>query len=58
MVKNKSILKDTLREISFNKKRFILLLLIIMIGTGLFGGLKSTGIDRKQTSLDYYNKTN
>ena len=58
MVKNKSILKDTLREISFNKKRFILLLLIIMIGTGLFVGLKSTAKDMKQTSLDYYNKTN
>lgn len=58
MVGKKNILKDALREIKFNKKRFLLLLLIIIIGSGLYVGLKSTYQDMKNTALNYYNETN
>lgn len=58
MVKKKSILKDALREISLNKKKFISLLLIIVIGTGFYVGLKSTPKDMKQTAKAYYKETN
>lgn len=58
MVKKKSILKDALREISLNKKKFISLLLIIVIGTGFYVGLKSTPNDMKETAKAYYKETN
>ncbi len=58
MVKKKSILKDALREISLNKKKFISLLLIIVIGTGFYVGLKSTPKDMKETAKAYYKETN
>lgn len=58
MVKKKSILKDALREISLNKKKFISLLLIIIIGTGFYVGLKSTPKDMKETAKAYYKETN
>ncbi len=38
MMRKKSIIKDAVREISFNKKRFILLVLIITFGVGLYVG--------------------
>lgn len=58
MVKKKSILKDALREISLNKKKFISLLLIIVIGTGFYVGLKSTPKGMKETAKAYYKETN
>ena len=58
MVKKKSILKDALREISLNKKKFISLLLIIVIGTGFYVGLKSTPNGMKETAKAYYKETN
>ena len=58
MVKKKNIIKNALREISLNKKTFISLLLIIIIGAGLFVGLKSTPLDMKITTKNYYKDTN
>lgn len=58
MVRKKSILKDALREISLNKKKFISLLLIIIIGAGFYVGLKMTPVDMKRAASKYYNETN
>ena len=58
MVRKKSILKDAVREIKLNKKRFISLLLIIVLGSGIYVGLKSTVKDMKDTAKEYYKETN
>ena len=58
MVRYKNILKDTLREISLNKKKFLSILLIIIIGTGFYIGLKSSPLDMQNTAKNYYKKTN
>lgn len=58
MVRKKSILKSAVREIKLNKKRFLSLLLIIVIGTGFYVGLKSTVKDMKDTAKEYYKETN
>lgn len=58
MVKKKSILKDAIREISFTKKRFISLVLVITLGVGFYIGLKSTSLDMKNTAKRYYQETN
>lgn len=58
MVRKKSILKDAVREIKLNKKKFISLLLIIALGTGFYVGLKSTVKDMKETAKKYYKETN
>ena len=57
MVK-KSLLKDALRQITLNKKRFISLLLIIIIGSGFYVGLKSTAKDMEITAKNFYKETN
>lgn len=57
MVK-KSLLKDVLRQITLNKKRFISLLLIIIIGSGFYVGLKSTAKDMEITAKNFYKETN
>ncbi len=58
MVRAINIIKDALREIRFNKKRFLLLLLIVIISSGLYVGLKCTYKDMKKSILNYYNETN
>lgn len=57
MVK-KSLLKDALRQITLNKKRFISLLLIIIVGAGFYVGLKSTAQDMEITAKNFYKETN
>ncbi len=54
----KNIFKDTFREIKNNKKKFISLSLIILIGVGFYVGLKSTSYDMLKTAKDYYKETN
>ena len=54
----KSLLKNALRQITLNKKRFISLLLIIIIGSGFYVGLKSTSKDMEITAKNYYKETN
>ncbi len=58
MVRKKSILKDALREIKFNKKRFFSILLIIILGVGFYAGLKSAALDMEKTAKQYYKDTN
>lgn len=58
MVRKKSILKDAIREISLNKKKFISLLLIIVIGSGFYVGLKMTSYDMMKTAKKYYKEAN
>ncbi len=54
----KNLFKDTFREIKNNKKKFISLSLIILIGVGFYVGLKSTSYDMLKTAKDYYKETN
>ena len=58
MLRKKWIIKDTIREISFNKKRFILLLLLITIGVGFYVGFKSASLNMQKTAKNYYKENN
>lgn len=58
MVKNKAIIKDALRELKITWKTFLSILLIILLGSGFFVGLKSTSYDMKNTAKKYYKDTN
>lgn len=42
-MKNKTYLKASLREIAYSKGRFIAIILIILLGTMLYVGIKATG---------------
>ena len=42
-MKNKTYLKASLREIIYSKGRFISIVLIILLGTLLYVGIKATG---------------
>lgn len=42
-MKNKTYLKASLREIIYSKGRFIAIVLIILLGTLLYVGIKATG---------------
>ena len=49
----KSMLKDIVRQIKYTRKRYISILLIILLGAGFFSGIKVVSLDMK-TSLDSY----
>ena len=49
----KALLKDTIKEIVNNFKRFISLLLIVLLGVGFFCGIKATSPDMKNI-IDVY----
>lgn len=49
----KALLKDTIKEIKQTFKRFISILLIVLLGVGFFAGIKAAGPDMKKT-LDKY----
>ncbi|MEG2348501.1 MAG: FtsX-like permease family protein [Clostridia bacterium] len=53
-----ALLKDTLKEIKSTKKRFISILLIILLGAGFYAGIKAISPDMKIAADMYYDKTN
>ncbi|SHF61365.1 putative ABC transport system permease protein [Caldanaerobius fijiensis DSM 17918] len=49
----KSLLKDIIREIIRTKKRFLSLFFIVLMGVGVFGGIKAASRDMKLTADKY-----
>ncbi|WP_041592110.1 hypothetical protein [Thermoanaerobacterium xylanolyticum] len=49
----KSLLKDIFREISNTRKRFLSLFFIVLMGVGVFGGIKAASQDMKLTASKY-----
>lgn len=54
----KSLLKDSIREIKNTFKRFLSIVMIVLLGVGFFAGLKATSPDMKDTIDDYYDNQN
>ncbi len=54
----KSFSKDVLKEIVNTKKRFISILLIVLLGVGFFAGIKATSPDMQKTVDKYFDDTN
>ena len=50
--------KDTLKEIINTKKRFISILLIVLLGVGFFAGIKVTSPDMQKIVDNYFDDTN
>lgn len=53
-----ALLKDTFREISKTKSRFVSIAMIVALGTGFFCGIKMTCPDMKDTADKYYEDYN
>lgn len=53
-----ALLKDTFREISKTKSRFVSIAMIVALGTGFFCGIKMTCPDMKDTADKYYEEHN
>ncbi|MDK2806779.1 MAG: putative transport system permease protein [Thermoanaerobacterium sp.] len=49
----KSLLKDIFKEIANTKKRFLSLFFIVLMGVGVFGGIKAASRDMKLTADKY-----
>ena len=49
--------KDTLKEIINTKKRFISILLIVLLGVGFFAGIKVTSPDMQKIVDRYFDDT-
>lgn len=54
----KAIWKDTFREISKSKMRFLAILVIIFLGVGFYVGLSATSPDMVKTADNYYTENN
>lgn len=54
----KLIIKETFVTIKRSLKRFISILLIVLLGVGFFAGIKATSPDMKVTINEYYKDTN
>ena len=54
----KSLLKDSIREIKNTYKRFISLVLIVLLGVGFFAGIRATSPDMKDTIDKYFDEQN
>lgn len=54
----KKIYKECFVSIVKTKKRFISILLIVLLGVGFFGGIKATSPDMEDTMDKYYKDTN
>lgn len=50
--------KNTLREITKTKSRFLSILLICAIGVGFFSGVRAAGGDMRVSADDYYDENN
>ncbi|MGM0215249.1 ABC transporter permease [Enterococcus sp. AZ109] len=57
-MKNKTYLKASLREIAYSKGRFIAIILIILLGTMLFVGIKATGPILNSSASQYVDEHN
>ena len=53
----KLIIKETFVTIKRSFKRFISILLIVLLGVGFFAGIKATSPDMKKTINEYYENT-
>ncbi len=53
-----ALLKDEIKEIKNSYKRFISLLLIVLLGVGFFAGIKATSPDMKKTLDTYFDDLN
>ena len=53
-----ALLKDGIKEILKSYKRFISLLLIVLLGVGFFAGLRATSPDMKATVDEYFDSLN
>lgn len=53
----KVLVKESMMEIKVSRKRFISILLIVMLGVGFFAGIKATSPDMKKTIDKYMKKT-
>ncbi len=53
-----ALLKDTFKEITHNYKRFISMLLIVLLGVGFFAGIKAASPDMKETLDQYFDSQN
>ena len=58
MVRKINILKDSLRQIRFNKKNFIFLTLIISLITGIYLSLNIAYCSLTKSAKTYYDKNN
>lgn len=54
----KSLLKDSIRQIKNTFKRFLSLVLIVLLGVGFFAGLKASSPDMKEAVDTYFDKQN
>lgn len=54
----KTLFKDTVKEITHNFKRFISMLLIVLLGVGFFAGIKAASPDMKETLDKYFDDQN
>ena len=53
-----ALLKDGIKEIKNSYKRFISLLLIVLLGVGFFAGIKATSPDMRKTLDTYFDELN
>lgn len=53
-----SLWKDSIREIKKTWKRFLSILIIVLLGVGFFAGIKATGPDMKKTLDHYFDQQN
>lgn len=54
----KSLLKDSIRQIKNTFKRFLSLVLIVLLGVGFFAGLKASSPDMKEGVDKYFDQQN
>lgn len=54
----KALRKDTFKEIKNTSKRFISIVLIVLLGVGFFAGIKATSPDMQQTLTKYFEDSN
>ena len=53
-----ALLKDGIKEIKISYKRFISILLIVLLGVGFFAGLRASSPDMKKTLDVYFDEQN
>lgn len=53
-----AIYKDTVKEIKNTYKRFLSILLVVLLGVGFFAGIKATSPDMKKTVDKYFDDLN
>lgn len=54
----KSLLKDSIRQIKNTFKRFLSILLIVLLGVGFFAGMQATSPDMKEAIDEYFDAQN